>query len=58
LGEGVHPDVIMTVGSGSDDGGGFFFDSIAWARQRWVDTMVVGLGELKLKPQGTKHDEV
>jgi hypothetical protein len=48
----------MTVGSGSDDGGGFFFDSTAWARQRWVDTMVVGLGELKLKPQGTKHDEV
>jgi hypothetical protein len=32
-GEGVRPDLIVTVGSGSDGGGGFFFDSIARARQ-------------------------
>jgi NAD(P)H-hydrate repair Nnr-like enzyme with NAD(P)H-hydrate epimerase domain len=48
----------MTVGSGSDGGDGFFFNSTAWARQRRADAMVVGLGEIKLKPRGTKHDEV
>jgi hypothetical protein len=48
----------MTVGSRSDDGGDFFFDSTARARQRRADAMVTGLGELKLEPRGTKRDEV
>jgi hypothetical protein len=58
LGEGVRPDLIVTVGSRSDDGDDFFFDSTARARQRPVDAMVAGLGELKLEPRGTKRDEV
>jgi hypothetical protein len=48
----------MFVVSGSDGGGGIFFNSIAWARQRRVDTIVTSLGELKREPPGTKRDEV
>jgi hypothetical protein len=48
----------MVVGSGSDYGGSFFFNSTTWARQRRADAMEAGLGKLKLEPQGTKHDEV
>jgi hypothetical protein len=58
LGEGVRPDLIVTIASGSDGGGGFFFNSTARARQRLADAMVTGLGKLKLEPRGTKHDEV
>jgi hypothetical protein len=47
----------VTVGSRSDDDDGFF-DSIAQAKQRQVDDMVAGLSKLKLKPRGTKRDEV
>jgi hypothetical protein len=39
----------VIVGSGSDDDGDFFFNSTARVRQRWVDAMVTGLGELKLE---------
>jgi hypothetical protein len=53
----VCPVLIVTVGSRSG-GGGFFFDSTAQARQRWADAMVADLGERKLEPRGTKHDEV
>jgi hypothetical protein len=48
----------VTVGLGSDGGTGFLFDSTMRARQRRADAMVAGLGKLKLKPRGTKHDEV
>jgi hypothetical protein len=48
----------VTVGSRSDGGGIFFFNSTAQAKQKWADAMVVGLGELKLEPRGTKRDEV
>jgi hypothetical protein len=48
----------VTIGSGSDDGGSFFFDSTTRVRQRWADAMVAGLGKLKLEPRGTKHNEV
>jgi hypothetical protein len=48
----------VTVDSRSDGGSGFIFDSTVSARQRRADAMVPDLGELKLKPQSTKHDEV
>jgi hypothetical protein len=55
-GEGVCPNLIVTVGSGSDGGGGFF-NSTAWARQRQADAMVAGLGELKLELLCMKRDD-
>jgi hypothetical protein len=48
----------VTVGSGSDDGDDFFFDSMARARQRRAEAMVASLGKLNLEPWGTKRDEV
>jgi hypothetical protein len=57
-GKGVHPDLIMTVESRSDGGGGFFFDSTARVRTRWVDAMVTGLGEPKLELRCMKGDEI
>jgi hypothetical protein len=48
----------MIVGSGSDGGDNFFFNSTRWVRQRRADAMVASLGELKLEPRGTKRDEV
>jgi hypothetical protein len=48
----------VIVGSRSDDGDDFFFDSIARARPRWADAMVTVLGEPKLELRCMKHDEV
>jgi hypothetical protein len=48
----------VIVGLGSDGSDGFFFDSTARARQRRVEAMVAGLGELNLEPRGTNRDEV
>jgi hypothetical protein len=48
----------VIVGSRSDGGGDFFFDSIARARPRWVDAMVTVLGKPKLELRCTKHGEV
>jgi hypothetical protein len=45
----------MKIILGSDDSGGFLFDSTAWARSRWADAMVAGLVELKLELRCMKH---
>jgi hypothetical protein len=47
------------IKTGYDNGGGgFFFNSTAWVRQRRADAMVAGLGEPKFELRCMKRDEV
>jgi hypothetical protein len=48
----------VTVGSRSDEGRDFFFNSTARVRSRRVDAMVASLGEPKLELRCMNHDKV